>query len=177
MNTPTLHTMSLYQWVERYLEERRQAGYKLQIAGAQLIRFAQFAERQGFRGPLTQQLAIQWATDSHTKKRLTAARRIEVLRPFARYCQQFEPATEIPHPQLFGPAHRRLQPHLYRPDEIVSLMSACRQLHPPGGLRGKTCATLLGLIAATGLRIAEATGLLREDVDLFANSFLGPVDL
>ena len=45
-------------------------------------------------------------------------------------------------------------------------MAACRQLHPPGGLRGASCAAIFGLIAATGLRISEATGLRRSDVDL-----------
>jgi integrase len=35
-----------------------------------------------------------------------------------------------------------------------------------GGLRGATCATIFGLIAACGLRISEATRLERDDVDL-----------
>jgi integrase len=152
--------------VNRYLQDRRQAGYSLQIEGEQLVRFAHFAEQQHHQGPMTRQLAIQWATASRTQRRLTAARRIEVLRPFARYCQQFDPTTEIPPRHLFGPGHRRLQPHLYQPDEIDALMAACDQLHPPGGLRGQTCAMLFGLMAATGLRVSEATGLRREDVDL-----------
>ncbi len=45
-------------------------------------------------------------------------------------------------------------------------MKACDNLHPPGGLRGASCATIFGLIASTGLRISEATGLTRSDVDL-----------
>jgi integrase len=97
---------------------------------------------------------------------LTAARRIEVLRPFAKYCQQFDPATQVPPPRLFGRAHRRLTPHIFSNEEINTLLAACRQLHPPGGLRGTSCAAIFGLIAATGLRISEATGLMRWDVDL-----------
>lgn len=45
-------------------------------------------------------------------------------------------------------------------------MKACDHLHPSGGLRGASCATIFGLIASTGLRISEATGLTRSDVAL-----------
>lgn len=152
--------------VAAYLNQRRRAGFALEIEGAQLERFARFADQAGHVGPLTLELAAQWATASRRPSALTAARRIEVLRPFARYCQQFDPTTEIPPRDLFGRAHRRLTPHIFTEDEIRALLAACAHLHPPGGLRGLTCATVFGLIAATGLRISEATGLQREDVDL-----------
>lgn len=152
--------------VEAYLHHRRQAGFALAIEGAQLMRFARFANKVGHQGPLTVKLAIQWANASRHPTPLTAARRIEVLRPFARYCQQFDPATEVPPGGLFGPAHRRLAPHIFTDAEIAELLSACEYLHPPGGMRGASCATLFGLIAATGLRISEATSLTRSDVDL-----------
>lgn len=162
MNSP----MRMHARVEAYLRERRQAGFALHIEGEQLIRFADFAERSEYRGPLTVKLAVQWATSSRGQRRLTAARRLEVLRPFARYCQQFEPATEVPAPGLFGPGHRRLQPHIFTATEIQALLAACPDLHPSGGLRGITCAAIFGLMAATGLRISEATGLQHDDVDL-----------
>lgn len=162
MNAPT----TMLERVNAYLTERRRAGFALEIEGAQLTRFAHFADSRAQQGPLTVKLAVQWATSSRQQKQLTAARRIEVLRPFARYCQQFEPATEVPPGKLFGPGHRRLQPHIFTPDEIQALLAACVHLHPPGSLRGSTCATIFGLIATTGLRISEATGLQRADVDL-----------
>jgi len=152
--------------VEAYLRLRRQAGFTLKIEGQQLARFACFADNADHQGPLTLTLAMQWATASRKQKLITAARRIEVLRPFARYCQQFEPETEIPPRGLFGRAHRRLTPHIFMDCEIRALLAACAQLCPPGGLRGATCAAIFGLIAATGLRISEATGLERPDVDL-----------
>ena len=160
----TLETMA--SRVEAYLVQRRHAGFTLEIEGAQLARFARFADSGGHQGPLTVKLAVKWATASRRQKALTAARRIELLRPFARYCQQFDPATEIPPRGLFGRAHRRLTPHIFTENEIRALLAACAHLHPPGGLRGLTCATLFGLIASTGLRISEATGLTRADVNL-----------
>jgi integrase len=158
--------------IDAYLADRRQAGFALRVEGEQLQRFARYAHRIGHRGPLTVKLAVQWASASRGQRRLTAARRIEVLRPFARYCQQFDPQTEVPPRALFGRAHRRLTPHIFTAEEIADLMAACRKLHPAGGLRGASCATIFGLMACSGLRISEATGLKRADVDLQARRVL-----
>jgi len=150
--------------VQAYLADRRRCGYALKIEGAQLMRFARFADATGYRGPLTTEVARRWATASRRGRRITAARRIEVLRSFARYCQSFDPLSEIPPLHLFGPGHRRLVPHIYTQAEIRALMQAALDLPPLGGLRGATCATVFGLIAACGLRISEAMGLKRADV-------------
>ena len=162
MNAP----VNMQSSVESYLAYRRQAGYALKIEGEQLRRFARFAEQANHQGPLTLDLAIRWATASQGQRTLTAARRIEVLRGFARYCQQFDTATELPPLGLFGRAHRRLTPHIYTDSEIRALLAATVYLYPPGGLRGACCKALFGLIASTGLRVSEATGLKRMDVDL-----------
>ena len=151
------------RWIDEYLVVRRQAGFALKVEEQQLRRFARFAEVLGHRGPITIKLAARWASSSASGLRLTAARRIEVIRPFLAYCRQFDPATEVPPRRLFGGAHRRLAPHIFTDDEILDLLAACDHLYPPGGLRG---ATIFGLMAATGLRISEATGLVRPDVNL-----------
>jgi integrase len=158
--------------VDAYLADRHQAGFQLRAEGQQLKGFARFARRAGHRGPLTVKLAMRWANDSRGHRLLTAARRIETLRPFAAYCQQFDLATEVPPRGLFGRAHRRLTPHIFTAQEIASLLAACRKLHPAGGLRGASCAAIFGLIASSGLRISEATHLKRADVDLRARRLL-----
>jgi integrase len=152
--------------VQRYLDYRRHAGYELRIEGQQLFAFAQFAEQSGHRGALTLELAARWATASFRTGVLTAARRVEVLRGFARFCQTFEPDTVIPPLRLFGRSHRRLVPHIYTDDELRALLAATAKLHPAGGLRGACCQAIFGLIAASGLRIGEAAALTRADVDL-----------
>jgi integrase len=152
--------------VKAYLSYRRQAGYALRIAGRQLLSFAQFADHSSHRGPLTVDLTSRWALANRTGLALTAARRIEVIRPFARYCQMFDSKAEIPSQKLFGPGHRRLTPHIYTEQEIGALLAASAHLSPANGLRPATCAAIFGLLSATGLRISEATGLRRHDVDL-----------
>lgn len=111
-------SVSMAARVEAYLAERRRVGFALTIAGTQLAASARFADGLGHRGPLTLALATQWACSSQGRRPLTAARRIEVLRGFARYCQRDEPSTEIPPRRLLGPAHRRLRPHIYSAAEV-----------------------------------------------------------
>ena len=157
---------SMHTQVAAYLAVRRQAGFALTSEATQLASFARYADDLHHRGPLTLKLACDWALASEHGRRLTAARRIEVLRGFARYCRQFDAATVIPPLALFGPGHRRLTPHIYTEQEIQALLTAAAQLPPISGLRAVNCTTILGLIAATGLRVSEATGLARADVDL-----------
>lgn len=152
--------------VEGYLAARRQMGFALEIAGEQLLAFGRFADESGHRGSLTAELMIRWAQNAGQAKPLTSARRLEVLRPFAKYRSQFDSATEIIPRSFFGPAHRRLVPHIYTEHEIKALLKATDNLLPAGGLRPLTYRTLFGLLAATGMRISEALHLKQQDIDL-----------
>lgn len=152
--------------IESYLAARRQMGFALEIAGKQLLAFGRFADESGHRGSLTAELIVRWAQNLGQARPLTSARRLEVLRPFAKYRSQFDSRTEMVPRNFFGPAHRRLVPHIYTGHEIRDLLKATDNLLPVGGLRPLTYRTLFGLIAATGLRISEALHLKPQDVDL-----------
>jgi integrase/recombinase XerD len=154
--------------VETYLAYRRRHGFKLTIDATQLRSFACFADELGAQDHLTVALAIAWARSSRRPNPFTWARRIEVLRGFARFCLREDPATAIPPQSLFGPAHRRLVPHIYTQAELSALLAAAKGLAPERGLRPATCACVFGLLAASGLRISEALALTRDDVDLHA---------
>jgi integrase/recombinase XerD len=157
---------SMPERVEAYLTARRRLGYALRIEGQQLKRFARFAEACGHRGALTLDLALDWAAAAPKAAAIGRARRLETLRPFARFCLPFEPDTQVPPPGILGPAHRRLAPHIYSEEELDRLLAAAGELAPASGLRPDTVRTLLGLLAATGLRVSEALHLDRDDVDL-----------
>lgn len=152
--------------VEAYLAYRRRHGFELTIDATQLQSFARFADEVATEGHLTVPLAVAWAQASQRKTPFTWARRIEILRGFARFCQREDPATEVPPQSLFGSAHRRLVPHIYTEAELCTLLEATHGLVPTEGLRPATCRCVFGLLAATGLRIAEALTLTAADVDL-----------
>jgi len=150
---------------QEYLDYRRNLGFKLIVEGEQLLKFAEYADGMGHEGSVTTELALQWARLPENASPLYEARRLEVVRCFAKYRAIFDSDTEIPLSGLLGKAHRRTQPHIYSEGEVRDLLAAAGQLVPLTGLRSSTYTTLFGLLASTGLRISEAFRLRREDVD------------
>jgi integrase len=151
--------------VEEYLDYRRRLGFQLRIVGQMLLEFAHYADRVGHSGPLTTELAVRWARLPVGSSPLYQARRLEVVRCFARHRAIFDPATEIPPQRLLGSAHRRTDPYIYSEAELSTLLAAARRLSSRTGLRPRTYATLIGLLICTGLRISEALKLNPGGVD------------
>ena len=158
--------ISLPDRIEEYLAERRRLGFELHYMGQALGRFARYVAEAGHRGPLTVEVMASWAWQAKGGQgdRGTAARALRLLRPFTRWLQQFEPATEVADEATFGPVPGRLTPHIFRDEEIEALLEAAGRIGPP--LRSAVMRTLFGLIACTGLRISEALTLVDADVDL-----------
>lgn len=152
--------------VEDYLAMRRKLGFALLVEGQELERFARFADQIGHAAPITTELAVRWATLPTEVDGVYHARRLDIVRRLARHQAVFEPATEIPPDGLLGRSYRRRVPHIYSDDEVVGLLGVAALLGPAGGLRPHTYTTLFGLLASTGIRISEALGLERQDVDL-----------
>lgn len=149
---------------QTYLAHRRALGFKLKAEGTRLLSFARYADASGRGSRLTTKLAIGWACLPQKADRLYWARRLEVVRRFAKHLLLTDPNTQVPPRHLFGPAYRRNPPHLYSSKEIRQMLHRAGQLK--GGLRPRTFQTLVGLMACTGLRISEALHLKTSDVDL-----------
>lgn len=115
---------------------------------------------------MTVEVMAAWARRAKTPDAtpVTWARQLKLLRPFARYLQQFDPRTEVPDDTVFGRLNPYLAPHIYREQEVVDLLAAARCLAPD--LRGATYETMFGLLASTGLRVSEAVNLKDVDADL-----------
>jgi integrase/recombinase XerD len=95
------------------------------------------------------------------------ARRLDVVRIFARHLQALDPATEVPPDDVLSRRQGRVPPYLYSPAEVAALMRAADALLPV--LRAATWRTLIGLLAVTGMRQGEACRLRRDDADLEAD--------
>jgi integrase len=115
---------------------------------------------------VTSSLALRWAMTPASARPTTWAGRLTVIRQFARYLKGFEPATEVPGTRLLPFPAKRCQPYLYSLEEIEGLMSAARSMPSRQTLKPHTLATLIGLLAATGMRVNEALSARHEDVDL-----------
>ncbi len=157
---------TMQSFVEQFLDERHRLGFASRSMGYALRSFAAYVDALELTGPLCLEIMAKWARcpKKASDDPATWARRLKVLRPFARWLQQFEPGTEVPDNSIFGSVGQRLAPHIYTEQEIIDLLAAAHHLQPP--LRGAAYETLFGLLAATGLRVSEAVHLLDADVDL-----------
>lgn len=156
---------SMLSWVERYLDIRRKFGYALAGDETLLRDFAEHVDKTGRDGPLTVELALRWARLPKNSAPISWAKRLEVIRGLYRFLSAHEADTQIPPKGVLGPAHGRVQPHIYSEREVGDLLAACLKLSPINGLRPRTYAAMLALVACAGLRTCEALKLLRDDVD------------
>jgi len=151
--------------VQEYLTLRRGLGFKLHYAGKALLKFVTFLERH-HTSVITSRLALDWAQLSLTVQSAERARRLSIVRGFARYRSATDPRTEIPPDSLLPYRPKRARPYLYSEQEIRSLLRAALKLPANGGLRPWTYHCLFGLLSVTGLRLGEARNLELQDVDL-----------
>jgi integrase len=149
-----------------YLEHRRALGFALDISGKLLMQFARFADRSGYRGPLTADLALRWASLSETASPRYRAERLSIVRVFARHLAAQDGRSEVPDPRLLGKNHYRLQPHIYSDRQLRELVHTAAKLPPSYPLRPLTYSMLFGLLASTGLRVSEALSIDKKHVDL-----------
>jgi integrase len=157
--------MTLRHELDRYLTVRRSLGYKLGTAERILRRFIDFADAQGATH-VTADLFLRWQEAFGAAGRQTWAARFGMVRLFAQWLHGLDPAHEVPPRGLVPSRYRRTRPYIYSEAEITAIVEEAARLPSIYGMRGLTCSTLFGLIAATGLRISEALGLDTGDVDL-----------
>jgi integrase len=158
--------------VKEYINTRHKLGFQMKIEASELLRFANYIDRKGYKETLTTAKAIEWASSSKKASRFSWARRLEIVRCFAKYYYAFDPKTEIPPKHILGPTHRRNAPYIYSIQEIKKILAASLQLHSTQSkLRPVTYSYLFGLLACSGLRISEAIHLNDADID-FTNSIL-----
>jgi integrase/recombinase XerD len=153
----------LGQAVDSYLAVRRALGFKLDRTEHELRRFVDYAQEQ--QSPtVTTALALAWASRSNNAAAVTHAKRLTIVRGFARHLHASDPRHEVPPADLI-PHHRiRHEPYIYADEDVAALLEAAHGIRHP--LKAATYITLLGLLAVTGMRLGEALALDDDDVDL-----------
>ena len=148
-----------------YLGLRRALGYRMARPEKLLNQFLDRLETAG-TSTITVANALDWARLPAGGSSNWWAYRLSAVRGFATYLHAIDPAHEVPTPDLLPQRSLRASPYLYSDAEIVALVAATGMLRTP--IRRATFATLIGLLAVTGIRVGEAIALDRADFDAAA---------
>jgi integrase len=155
----------LRQELSDYLALRRALGYRLARAEKLLCQFLDYLEAIG-ASHVTLAAALNWAQLPVCGESNWWADRLSVVRGFATYLHNLDPAHEVPPADLLPRRPLRASPYLYSDADICALIAATASLRTP--IRRATFATLIGLLAVTGIRVGEAIALDRDDIDTAA---------
>jgi len=159
---------SLHHHLTEYVAARRALGTRLEEPAQTLRQFVKFLARKK-AGFITIKLALEWSQQCRDAVQpATCARKLSMVRQFARWLNAIDPRHQVPPRGLLDVRHRRGKPHIYSDEEITRLMAEAARLKSSKRMKALTLETLIGLLAATGLRPGEAAALEMGDVDLNA---------
>lgn len=145
-----------------YLRLRNQLGHDLAEYHRLLPRFVAFLDDAGLP-TVTVAAAMAWANAPGVDPLSSmASRRMTIARGFARHMAGLDARTEIPPFGVVGSRRHRHDPYIFSSADIDMLLGGAQ------GLRTRlACAThhsMIGLLAATGMRIGEAIRLDHADL-------------
>jgi integrase len=147
-----------------YLRLRRLLGHELADACRLLPCFVAYLDGIGAT-TITIEAALAWVQQPDAGLGSSVwARRMTVARGFARHMAGLDPRTQVPPLGLVAYRKRWRPPFIYSAADIEALLGEAVQAIPTP-LRAATYQTLIGLLAATGMRVGETLRLERSDID------------
>jgi integrase len=150
--------------LEEYLRLRRALGHELADAARLLPWFVAYLDTVGAQ-TITVDVALAWVQQPEADPSSSVwLRRMGAVRGFARHMSGIDPANEIPPLGLVTFRRSWRQPFIYSDADIVALMDEVPRLIPTP-LRAATFQTMIGLLAATGMRVGEVIALARADIN------------
>lgn len=154
---------ALSEAAEAYLHLRGSLGHDLADAHRLIPRFVAYLDSIG-QSTVTVEAALAWAQASEADPASSVwPRRMTIARGFARHMAGIDPRTEVPSPGLIPSRQRWRPPFIYDSADIISLMAGAQTMRMR--LPAATYETLIGLLAATGMRVGEVIRLNRGDID------------
>lgn len=157
--------MNLLNELDSYLGQRRSLGYELKTTEYLLRSFCNWVTDQGRTQTFTTDDAVDWATNRPNTAPVSRAQRLTAIRPFAAWLNAHgEDIPLIPKGLLPTPTTRRI-PYIYSQTDLDHLLNSCPTFysHPRVAV---TMHALIGLLAATGMRLGEALRLRIADLDV-----------
>jgi integrase len=145
----------------RYVDRKYSLGFKFRVQHSLLRSFVSFAEKCGDKHVKSARV-LTWAALAPSPEQ--RRNRLLTVRRFALTMHAEDQCHQIPAADAFGNAvGKRRSAYIYTPEEIKRLLRAAAELEPAGSIRPTMYVTLLGLLTATGMRIAEALALQLDD--------------
>jgi integrase len=156
-------SVELRQAAVDYLRDRRARGYVLADEDRLLAAFLDGLSARS-EATITVAASVAFATERPDTTRGWQARRLRAIRGLAAHVHGLDPAAAelIPAGLIPSGTPRRI-PYLYSAEQIAELMSRALSLTP--AMLGASMHTLIGLLAATGIRSGEAAALDIENLD------------
>lgn len=149
-----------------YVQLRQALGFRSGEVAYFLKAFDRRLFEKNHAGPLTQELALEFACANAKTSTNYCVSRYQAVRHFSEYLATFDPRTPFLDPKALKPSKARTPRHIYTDEELQKILTEARSISLKNPVRGLTLHTMIGLAASTGLRISEIIRLDIEDVDL-----------
>lgn len=162
--TTNITTMTLREQLDEYLVMRRTLGFGLNDMQRQVGLFITWLQAQGQEQTFTIDQAVTWARLNPDAHPSWWATRLSLVRRFAAYLHATGVDVPIIPTGLLPAKKPRAVPFIYSQDDIDALLAACASEFTDERIAA-TAATIIALLACTGLRISEALNLGVDDID------------
>jgi len=164
MTSPAKPPTTLRARLNEYLVVRRALGFQLNDVERQVGLFCAWLEARGQTKTFTIDEAVTWARLNPDAHPSWWATRLSLVRRFAAYLNANGVDVPVIPVGLLPARKPRAVPFIYSQDDLNALFAACDQVFSDERIAA-TMRTVMGLLAATGLRIGEALNLRVDDID------------
>jgi integrase len=149
---------------------RRALGYQLDKLELLAGQFCDWLTGQG-KTTFTTTDAVTWARLPADADRRWWGMRLGAVRTFATYLDAIGVDVQVPPPGILPAGQCRATPFIYSQTDLDTLQDACGQAFTHE-LVADTMRIVIGLLAATGIRIGEALRLTVTDIDTAAGALV-----
>lgn len=156
--------ITLREHLDQYLTLRRALGFQLNDIERQVGLFCTWLEDRGQTATFTVDDAVTWARLNPAVHPSWWATRLSLVRRFAAHLNANGVDVPVIPSGLLPAKKPRAVPYIYSQDDIDALLAACAEAFADERIAA-TVHTVIGLLAATGLRISEALDLRVDDID------------
>jgi integrase len=155
---------TLRERLDEYVMMRRALGFQLNDVERQVGLFFTWLEARGQTTTFTIDEAVAWARLNPDAHPSWGSTRLSLVRRFAGYLNANDVDVPVIPAGLLPARKPRAVPFIYSQDDLDALLAACDTVFSDERIAA-TLRTVIGLLAATGLRIGEALSLCVGDID------------